>query len=75
MKTLHIQVKTNSRQQKIEAGEGNVWIVHLKSSPIEGKANAELIKLLAKFLKVPQSSIQIKLGHTSRFKRIEINQD
>jgi uncharacterized protein len=67
-------VKPNSKQQKIEAGEGDLWTVHLKSSPIEGKANAELIELLAKFLKVPQSSIQIRSGQTSRFKRIEINE-
>lgn len=74
MKTLHIKVKPNSKQTKIEAGEGNLWIVHLKSPPVDGKANAELIKLLAKFLKVSKSSIQIKSGHTSRFKQIEINE-
>ncbi len=74
MKTLQIKVKPNSRQQKVEPGADNLWIVHLKSSPIEGKANAELIELLAKFLKVPKSSIHIKSGHTSRFKRIEITE-
>jgi uncharacterized protein (TIGR00251 family) len=73
MKTLHIKVKPNSSRQKVEAGEDNVWIVHLKSSPVEGKANAELVALLAKFFKVPKSSIEITSGHTSRFKRIEIS--
>jgi uncharacterized protein (TIGR00251 family) len=73
LKTLHIKVKPNAKQQKIAVGEGDFWIVHLKSPPVDGKANAELIDLLSKFLKVPKSSIQIKSGQTSKFKRIEID--
>lgn len=45
---------------------------YLKSAPEGGKANEELVKLLAKALKIPQTHITILLGATSRTKRIKI---
>lgn len=47
-----------------------VWI---KAPAKEGKANAELIKTLAKYFSVPQSSINILKGHKSKTKIISIN--
>lgn len=46
--------------------------VRVKSKPIEGKANNNLIKLLGKQLKVPKSSIEIIKGEKSRNKTIKI---
>ena len=46
--------------------------VQLKSPPVDGKANRELVELLAKELDVSKSRIQIKSGATSRNKRVEI---
>jgi len=70
-----IKVKPNSKQQKItEEGDGSLTI-HLKSPPVDGKANEELIKLLAKKFDVPKSSITIKLGLSSRQKVVEIDSD
>lgn len=44
----------------------------LSSPPEQGKANKELVKLIAKALKVPQMAVTIVAGATSRNKRIEI---
>tara|TARA_Y100000590_G_scaffold452363_2_gene595406 strand:- start:4988 stop:5251 length:264 start_codon:yes stop_codon:yes gene_type:complete len=41
--------------------------------PENGKANAALIKMLAKHLKISKSSITITGGHTSRLKKVEIS--
>ncbi|MDB9476686.1 DUF167 domain-containing protein [Dolichospermum circinale] len=68
-----VKVKPNSQQQKIEELADGSLNVHLKSPPIDGKANEELIKLLAKKFDVPKSSITIKSGVTSRKKLIEID--
>ncbi|MFM5892259.1 MAG: DUF167 domain-containing protein [Dolichospermum sp.] len=68
-----VKVKPNSQQQKIEELADGSLNIHLKSPPIDGKANEELIKLLAKKFDVPKSSIQIKSGVTSRQKLIEID--
>ncbi|MGL6140503.1 MAG: DUF167 domain-containing protein, partial [Planktothrix sp.] len=40
--------------------------------PVEGKANQELIKFLAKHLGIPKSQIIIKSGLSSRHKFVEV---
>lgn len=72
METLRIKVKPNSKKQAIQIADDGVWVVHLKSPPVEGKANAELIKLLADRFHVPKSSVTIKSGLTSKYKQVEI---
>jgi uncharacterized protein (TIGR00251 family) len=73
MTVLRVKVKPNSKKQDIQTAEDGSLIVCLKSSPVGGKANEELIKLLAKTLQVSKSSIQIKLGQSSRQKLIQID--
>jgi len=48
--------------------------VHLKSPPVDGKANAELIQVLAKLFDVSKSSIRIKSGASSKSKLVEIDE-
>jgi uncharacterized protein (TIGR00251 family) len=50
----------------------NQITVGIKSKPIKGEANKEIIKKLAKHFKVSTSVIQIKSGHKSRQKIIQI---
>jgi uncharacterized protein len=70
-----VKVKPNSRQQKVEEdSEGNLT-VNLKSPPVDGKANEELIRLLADKFDVPKSSIRIKSGLSSRQKVVVIDTD
>ncbi len=75
MKTLRVKVKPNSKQQAIRQEEDGSLTVHLKSPPVDGKANQELIQLLAKELGMPKSCIRIKTGATSKTKLIEIDSD
>ncbi|MEA3397320.1 MAG: DUF167 family protein [Chloroflexota bacterium] len=44
--------------------------VRLKAPPVEGKANASLVKFLARCLDVARSDVRIVGGYTSRRKRI-----
>jgi uncharacterized protein (TIGR00251 family) len=67
-----VKVKPNSKQQKITEEEDGSLTINLKSPPVDGKANQELIKLLAEKFNVPKSSIRIKSGLSSRQKVIEI---
>jgi uncharacterized protein (TIGR00251 family) len=75
MMKIKVKVKPNAKQQKIEVIDDDSWLIHLRSAPIEGKANQELIKLLAKHFNVTQGDILIKMGLNSRDKIIEICQD
>ncbi len=73
VKILHVKVKPNAKQQSVQTAEDGSLVVSLKSSPVEGKANAELIKLLAAEFKVAKSDVQIKSGLSSKYKWIEID--
>ncbi len=67
--------KPNSKQRKITEQEDGSLIVHLKSPRVDGKANEELIKLLAEKFDVPKSDIRIKSGLSSRQKLVKIDNE
>jgi uncharacterized protein len=69
---IQVKVKPNSQQQKIEELADGTLLIRLKSSPVDGKANQELITLLAKYYQVSKSQIFIKTGLSSKQKLIEI---
>lgn len=48
--------------------------IGLKSKPIKGQANMEIIKKLAKHFRVSSRLVKIKSGHKSQEKIIEISQ-
>ncbi|MFN5856409.1 MAG: DUF167 domain-containing protein [Pseudanabaenaceae cyanobacterium] len=68
-----IKVKPNSTQQKVMLADDGSLIVWLKSPPIDGKANTELITILAQYFNVPKAAITIKSGHSSKQKLVEID--
>ena len=68
-----VKVKPNSKQQSIKEETDGSFTVNLKSPPVDGKANDELIGVLAKKFDVPKSKIRIKSGLSSRQKLIEID--
>lgn len=47
--------------------------IRLASPPVDGAANAELIKLLAKQFRVSKAEIEIISGLTSKIKRVRID--
>lgn len=69
---ISISVKPNSGKSEIEElGDGSL-VVRLKSAPVDGRANEELVRLLSKHFHVPQKSIIIKQGSSGKKKLIEI---
>lgn len=69
---LSVKVKTNARRSIFEPSEGEdgIWKAELKSLPIDGKANKELIGLIAKHFKVAKSKVDIKHGASGKLKRV-----
>ncbi|MEG4169079.1 MULTISPECIES: DUF167 domain-containing protein [unclassified Microcoleus] len=72
MKIFTVKVKPNSKQPSIEEQPDGSLTIHLKSPPVDCKANQELIMLLAKKFKVPKSAIGIKSGISSKNKLVEV---
>jgi uncharacterized protein len=72
MKVLQIKVKPNARVRALEIQEDGTWKASLKSPPVDGKANQELITLVSKTFKCSKGAISIKSGSSSRLKLIRI---
>ncbi|HSG84354.1 MAG: DUF167 domain-containing protein [Nitrosopumilus sp.] len=66
-----VNVEFSKEFLEIENDQINIGI---KSKPIKGKANKEIIKKIAKHFKISRSLVQIKSGHKSSEKIIEILQ-
>lgn len=70
---LHVQVKPNARVSLLEQDADGAWRASLKSPPVDGKANAELVALVAERFGVPKSRVRIARGAGARHKRVEID--
>ncbi len=69
---LHLKVKPNARVRSLVQAEDGTWIAQLKSPPIDGKANAELIALLAEHFSCRKAEVEITAGAGARLKRVVI---
>lgn len=72
MKTLSVRAKPGSRISELKALSGGGFEARLKSPPVDGKANAELIALVAAHFGLRKSQVSIKSGAASRIKRVTI---
>ena len=71
--TITVRVIPRSSVSEIVGEYDGAVKVRLTSPPVEGAANAELIKLFSKKLDVPKSSIAIVSGETSKTKRLRVS--
>lgn len=74
MKYLSVKVKPGSKRPGITELEDGLIEVRVKSPPVDGKANAEVLKALAKHLGLKRSQLEIKSGAGSKLKRILISE-
>lgn len=73
--TIKLQVKIipNARQDEICGYiDKDMLKIKIKAKPVDGRANAYLIKYLSKELDIPRRNIAIIKGKTSRIKVIEV---
>jgi uncharacterized protein (TIGR00251 family) len=75
MTLIQIKVKPNSRTSLLEQKPDGTWLAQLKSPPVDGKANKELIALVAKHFKCPKSEVSIKSGASTRLKLVQISEN
>lgn len=62
---LSIKVKPNAKVSSLE-DESGTWTARLASPPVDGRANEELIALVAKKFGVRGSAVTIKSGAGAR---------
>ena len=70
---LKIKAVPNSSKNEICGVLDGALKVKIKAPAVENKANEELVKFFAKLLKVPKSSVVLKLGAASKIKSLYIS--
>jgi uncharacterized protein (TIGR00251 family) len=70
---LKCWIQPRSSRSTIIGIHGDALKIALTAPPVDGKANKELLKFMAKYFKLPQRGIQITAGESSRSKTILIN--
>lgn len=56
----------------VDADGRPVLKVRVRARPVEGEANAALLKLLARTLRVPKSAVSLDRGGQSRLKMVAV---
>ena len=67
---INVKAKPNSREAGIEEIQPGEFVVSVKEPPVQGRANAAIIKALQEYFHT--SNIRIVSGYTSRNKVIEV---
>ena len=70
---LSLRVVPGSRKTEVDGEYAGALKIRLRAPPVEGKANRELVRFLAKELGVSKSGIRIIAGEKSRQKRVVID--
>jgi uncharacterized protein YggU (UPF0235/DUF167 family) len=71
--TLRVRVKPNSRASSLEQAADGSWVARLKAPPVDGRANEELIALVADHFRCRKAAVRITAGATGRLKRLSVD--
>jgi uncharacterized protein (TIGR00251 family) len=69
---LQVKVKPSARTSALAQSPDGSWLAQLKSPPVDGKANEELIALVASHFGCAKSRVAIKSGSSGRLKRVTV---
>jgi uncharacterized protein (TIGR00251 family) len=73
MRIIQVKVKPNARVSGLQEVSDGPWLAQLKSPPVDGKANTELVMLIARHFGCPKSAVSIKSGASGRMKLVKID--
>lgn len=72
---IRVKVKPNARQTSLEQLADGSWLARVRSPATEGRANKELLALVAGHFGCPRGAVSVKSGASSRTKLIRIASD
>ena len=72
MKTIRVKVKPNARVSELEELSDGSWVARIKAPPVDGKANIELVTLIARHFGVRKAQVSIRSGASGRLKLVRI---
>lgn len=69
---LRIRVNPNARSSSLVESADGTWVARVKSPPVDGKANQELVALVAERFGCPKADVVIKAGASGRIKLVRV---
>ena len=72
MKLLQIKVKPNARASGLEELGDGTWLARIQAPPVDGKANEELVALVARHFGLPKARVALKRGASGRRKWVQV---
>ena len=70
--TFAVRIVPRASRSEIAGEQSGALRLRIAAAPVEGAANQELIKLLAKSFKLPQKAVEIVSGAASKNKIVRI---
>ena len=70
---IQVKVKPNARASVLEQSADGQWVAQIKAPPVDGRANDELIGLVARRFGCAKSAVSIKTGASGRIKLVRID--
>jgi len=71
---LQVKVKPRAKVSELTMAADGTWVAQLKSPPVDGKANEELVGLVAEKFRCNKAAVTIKAGAAGRIKRVRVRQ-
>lgn len=72
MAILAIKVRPRGRASTLVRQPDGSFVATLRAPPVDGRANAELVGLVAEYLGVPKAAVRIRAGAGGRTKLVEV---
>ena len=72
MATIAVHVVPRARKTEVAGRHGAAIKIKVAAPPVQGAANAELVRFIAERLRVPQSAVTIRSGAAGRRKTVAV---
>lgn len=69
---LALQIQPRASCTEVAGPHGGALKIRVAAPPVDGEANEELVRFLAKTLVVPRSAVEIVGGETGKRKRVRV---
>ena len=72
---IAVKAKPGAREESVSKEDDGSYTVAVKEPPVQGRANAAILRALAKHFGVSPSRVHIVSGHTARSKIVEVGEN